>query len=184
MGTGDGRFVVRTAADDPGALVVGVDPNVAGLGAGFTAARRQKLENALFVVASAESLPPELLGVGDEVHVQFPWAALLRAVVGAQPTVASNLAALLRPGGTLEVVLSVVPRDGLDELRELDDRAATALAHRFAAAATPALDVDTVAPVEPAEARRLHSTWARRLGVGRNRPAFRLTFGRAAATPP
>ena len=130
VGTGDGRYVVRTAAADPSALVIGVDPNVAGLGAGYRDAHKRRLDNTLFVVASAEALPAELSGIADEVRVHFPWAGLLDAVVHPDPVVATNLASLLRPGGRLVLALSVIPRDGVADVACLDEPAVAAIGRR------------------------------------------------------
>jgi hypothetical protein len=95
-------------------------------------------------------------------------------VTTAEPAVAGNLAGLLAPGGRLTLLLSVVERDGVDGVARLDDGAARALGRRFAAAS--GLAPEHVTPVTAADARRLHSTWAARLGVGRTRPAWRPTF--------
>ncbi|MGH2393895.1 MAG: methyltransferase domain-containing protein [Candidatus Limnocylindria bacterium] len=76
LGTGDGRYVLATAAAEPDRLVIGVDANAAAM---VKAARRAAsrpnrggLPNALFVAAAVEALPAELDGVADLVTAHFP----------------------------------------------------------------------------------------------------------------
>jgi 16S rRNA (adenine(1408)-N(1))-methyltransferase len=85
---------------------------------------REGLENALFVCASAEHPPEELLGLGDEVLVQLPWGRLLSGVVLGEPDICGGLRSLARPGAALRVVVGAgiwrapVPKEirGLPEL--------------------------------------------------------------------
>jgi 16S rRNA (adenine(1408)-N(1))-methyltransferase len=81
LGTGDGRYVLATAAACPDRLVIGVDANAAAMAdaARKATARSGKpgkpgggLPNALFVVAAVEALPVELAGVADLVTAHFP----------------------------------------------------------------------------------------------------------------
>jgi 16S rRNA (adenine(1408)-N(1))-methyltransferase len=76
LGTGDGRHVLAVAAARPDRLVVGVDANAAAMAEASRRAaakpRRGGLPNALFVVAAAEALPPELAGVAELVTAHFP----------------------------------------------------------------------------------------------------------------
>jgi tRNA G46 methylase TrmB len=58
LGTGDGRYVLRVAAERPDTLVIGLDANAAAMvKASQGALRCGVLPNALFVVAAAEDPP-------------------------------------------------------------------------------------------------------------------------------
>jgi 16S rRNA (adenine(1408)-N(1))-methyltransferase len=58
LGTGDGRYVLRAAAEQPDTLVIGLDADAAAMAAASRrAARRDALPNALFAVAAAEHPP-------------------------------------------------------------------------------------------------------------------------------
>ena len=58
LGTGDGRYVLRAADDQPDTLVVGLDANAAAMAAASRrATRRGVTPNALFAVAAAEHPP-------------------------------------------------------------------------------------------------------------------------------
>ncbi|HEX2273492.1 MAG TPA: hypothetical protein VHG90_06445 [Acidimicrobiales bacterium] len=155
--------------------MVGLDTNAAALYDGFRRAHKAKLRNALFVVASAESLPDELSGCADEVRIQFPWGSLLAAVLGAAPAVLGGVAELLRPGGRLHVLVSVVARDGVEGGERLDHRRAGEVARRIAGAGA-GLVLELCREATPEDVAASHSTWGKRLGAGRSRPAWLLRF--------
>ncbi len=73
------------ARAEPAAFVIGIDASAAAMAeASRRAARpaaRGGVANALFVVAAAERPPIELLGIADEVTINFPWGSLLRGAL-------------------------------------------------------------------------------------------------------
>ena len=163
------------AAAQPDRLVVGVDANAAGMA---TASRRAAakpsrggLPNALFVVAAAEALPAELEGVADLVTVHFPWGSLLRGLLGADPATMTGLSRVLRPGGTLQLLVSSMARDRGVGVAPIQAATLRALADSYATwgLAVTRLRLATVADVTAA-----HSTWGKRLGAGTRRPAWLL----------
>ena len=172
VGTGDGRFVHRTAHAHPDWWVVGLDPAWRTMIPSARRCARAGLSNALFVCASAENPPEPLLGLADEVHVQLPWGRLLSGVVLGEAEIVAGLRALARVGASLRVVVGTdiwrapVPKEirGLPELtsRHVDD----VLAERLAAGGWKIVDFR---PVEPDD---VSSTWARRLSSGRAEPSF------------
>ncbi len=155
--------------------MVGIDANAALLYDGFRRADKAKLSNAMFVVASAESLPDELVGRAQEVRVQFPWGSLLRAILHGDRAVLGGIARLLRPSGQLRVLVSVVERDGVDGLSRLDERHAREVASRVTDAVA-SLVLEACREATPEDVTASHSTWAKRLGVGQSRPAWLLQY--------
>ena len=162
VGTGDGKFVHRTALANPGTLVVGMDPAWRGM---IDSARRGA-PNALYVCASIEDPPEPLLGLADELYVNLPWGRLLSGVVLGDPDVLAGLRALARTGAPLRIVVATsiwrppVPKEiaGLPELTA--DHVDTVLAERFADHGWKITDFRTTGPAEVA------TSWARRLGAG------------------
>jgi 16S rRNA (adenine(1408)-N(1))-methyltransferase len=173
--------VLAAAAAQPDRLVVGVDANAAGMTAASrrAAARpsRGGLSNALFVVAAAEALPAELDGVADLATVHFPWGSLLRGLLGADPAIMTGLTRVLRPGATLQLLVSSTVRDraGVPPVQ-----AATlhALAESYA---TWGLAVTELRPATSADVAAAHSSWGKRLGAGTRWPAWLLGAQFAAA---
>jgi len=124
--------VLAAAAAEPDRLVVGVDASAAAMAeASRRAGRRPErggLPNALFVVAAAEALPPELDGLANLATAHFPWGSLLRGLVAADPAVLGGLARVLAPGGTLSLLVSSTARDAAAGVEPIDRGALAALA--------------------------------------------------------
>jgi 16S rRNA (adenine(1408)-N(1))-methyltransferase len=170
---------VARARAEPCAFVIGIDASAAAMAdvsrRAAGPARRGGVPNALFVLAAAERPPTELLGIADEVTINFPWGSLLRGALACDDAAARGIAALLNPGARLSVLVSVTTRDAL-ELPELDDPGATAeLAGRWA---DHGLRLDSLCPATESEVAATRSSWARRLGVGRARPAWLIVLRR------
>jgi 16S rRNA (adenine(1408)-N(1))-methyltransferase len=167
--------VLATAAAQPDRLVVGVDASAAAMAQASRRAaatpRRGGLPNALFVVAAAEALPPQLDGLADAVTVHFPWGSLLRGLLRADPAVMAGLTRVMRPGATLSMLLSSTDRDRGAGVAPLREPAVRALA---AAYAGWGLTVGEARPATAADVAAAHSTWGKRLGAGGRRPAWLL----------
>jgi len=183
LGCGDGRAVLAAAAAQSDRLVVGVDANAAAMAEASRRAARKPahggLPNALFMVAAAEALPPELAGVAELVTVQFPWGSLLRGLLGADPATMAGLTWVLRPGASLQLLVSSTVRDrgaGVPPIRTATLRA---LAASYAAWG---LAVIELRPATVADVAAAHSTWGKRLGAGTRRPAWLLRAQLAPAS--
>jgi 16S rRNA (adenine(1408)-N(1))-methyltransferase len=167
--------VLAAAAAEADRLVVGVDASAAAMAAASRrAARRPErggLPNALFVVAAAEALPPELDGLADRVTVHFPWGSLLRGLLAADPQVMAGLVRVMRPGAALSLLVSSTARDRGAGVGPVDERALAALAVDYG---RHGLAVTGVRPATPADVAAARSTWGKRLGAGARRPAWLL----------
>lgn len=116
IGTGDGRFVLKQARQNPNKFYIGIDANAKPLAKISMKATRKiakgGLPNVLFVQAAVEELPAELDGIADEIHIHFPWGSLLRAVAVADETVIQALRRLCAPECLVEILI------GIDEQRD------------------------------------------------------------------
>ena len=146
--------------------------------------RRGGLPNVLFAVAAAEQPPAELRGRAHELTILFPWGSLLRGAL-ARPDatdVSAGIAALVAPGGTIRMLLSVDARDRLElgplTVDEADRLAAAWRCHD--------LELCAFEPATDAEIRASGSSWGRRLRSGRDRPVWRVELRRprSPATEP
>jgi len=179
VGTGDGRFAYELASAEPERLVVGLDALAEPMAERAAVAARKPARggrpNLLFVHAAIEALPPELQRVADHVYVQLPWGALLEGIVLARDDVLRGIAAPCRPGARVSVTLN----------GEIWREPAPARYARLPIP-TPEYVAEVVAPgfrrvgIELGDARYstateagdLATTWARRLGRGRDHPRF------------
>jgi 16S rRNA (adenine(1408)-N(1))-methyltransferase len=202
LGTGEGRAVIVEAEADPAALVIGIDADARAMAersrrAAATPAKGGR-PNALFVASGVELLPAELDGIGDRVTVRFPWGSLLRGAIGVDRAVAGSIARLVGDAGTLELALSIVEHDRLHVGDTSADEPPDATTEAgFARLGRPfdAGDIERIRAVfgelglrsvvaEPMTREAIAgygSSWARRLRVGRDRPAWRVTLTRAAS---
>jgi ubiquinone/menaquinone biosynthesis C-methylase UbiE len=174
LGTGDGKLVLDRAAACPDQLVIGVDASASSMADASRRAARARLPNACFVVGDVGLLSAELASLADLVTVHFPWGSLLNAAVRADPAVTRPL----RPGGTLRLLLSSSPRDGIGTL----DPAAVEDAYAVAGFATR---ISRAATLDDAVAA--HSSWGKRLlRTAHDRQAWllELTQGQPPATSP
>jgi 16S rRNA (adenine(1408)-N(1))-methyltransferase len=169
-GTGDGRAVLKWAAAEPAALVIGLDAAAGSMAEASRRADRRGPRNAVFLVAGVETVARSLLaGRADLVTVLFPWGSLLHGVLGLDPTALCGVASLLAPEGRLEVLASVVPSDRVDGLECLEGAAEPAIRRAWSVAG---LDLVAMRPATAEEVAASGSTWARRLGA--SRPVWRL----------
>ena len=179
VGTGDGRFAYQLASADPDRLVIGVDALAEPMGDRAATAARKPVKggrpNLVFVHAAIELLPAELERAADEVYVQLPWGGLLEGIVLARPDVLGGIAGLCRTGARLMVTLN--GEIWVDS---------TPARYGQLPVPTPGYVAEVVAPgfapfgirlgdarySTVAEAKHLSTTWAKKLGHGRDHPRF------------
>jgi 16S rRNA (adenine(1408)-N(1))-methyltransferase len=179
VGAGDGRWVYESARQERETAFVAVDPDADSLAEySYRASRkpaRGGVENALFVVAAVEALPPELTGIADVVRVNFPWGSLLRGLVLPDAAVLGALRDLGKQDGRFEFVICYDPERDIAGLGGADlpplslQRIDEVLAPAYEAAG---MRIEERQQMSLDEAIVLPSTWARRLLHGRPRDVF------------
>ena len=156
--------MLATAAREPTTFVLGLDASAAAMAEASRRAvrnvRKGGLPNAAFVLAAAETPPPELRAIAELVTVRFPWGSLLRGCVGLDDAVAGGLAALVAPGGRLELLLAPADRDRLDGIPTDVPDVVVAVARAFGRLG---LELEFGRPATPVDVKVSGSTWARRL---------------------
>ena len=172
MGAGDGGYVVHRARLDAKLFAIAIDASADALADGSWRAKRAGLANTAFVVAGVERLADELRAVADEVTVHLPWGSLLAGLVSADGAVLGPLAMLLKPEGELRILLSATERDGFAALT------ASALIALAPAYARLGLALVEARAATPDDSRASRSSWAKRLGVGRDRSAVLARYRR------
>jgi hypothetical protein len=164
IGTGDGRFVLHAARVRPTLLAIGVDACRENL----RATSRNAPRNALFAIADARALPPELRGLANRIAINFPWGSLLGALLAGDTGLLSGLAAIARPGEALEI--------------RLNGGALAAAGWSFAAGGERVRQVlsgsgfvvQRAVELDVRALRACPTTWARRLAFGRDPRALYL----------
>jgi 16S rRNA (adenine(1408)-N(1))-methyltransferase len=102
--------------------------------------------------------------------INFPWASLLRGVLGHDDAVLAGIARMLAPGAAGTALVSIVPRDGMPQLPPAERLAAAYGIH--------GLELVETRPATAAEVAATRSSWAKRLRAGSARPVTMLKWRR------
>ena len=179
VGTGDGKFVYRTAQQNPDWFCIGVDADLSSLQEYSRKSQRKPerggLPNALYVVAGVEDLPPELDRLADRVTVHLPWGSLLGGIVRAEADVLSGLARVGKPGAEMELLIGYSRQYEAHEMRRrgLPDLSVDFIESRMSPGFTAAgLKIVERRILTNEELREIPLTWGRRLAHGRERETF------------
>jgi 16S rRNA (adenine(1408)-N(1))-methyltransferase len=171
IGTGDGRFVQHVAQSHPDTFVIGIDACRENL----HEVSRRAPANALFVIANARALPPELHGLAEQITINFPWGSLLEGLVADNSSLLAGLVTITRPNARLEVRLNGGAlaeigqslEEGADQVREL--------------LAANGFMMQSRIPMTAHELKSYPTTWAKRLAYGRDPRAVYLNGTRKSA---
>jgi 16S rRNA (adenine(1408)-N(1))-methyltransferase len=102
--------------------------------------------------------------------INFPWASLLRGVLGCDDAVLAGVSQLLAPGATGTALVSVVPRDGVPAMPGRTELTAAYAHHELELLEAREATADEVAASR--------SSWAKRLRAGSARPVTMLKWRR------
>ncbi len=164
LGTGDGRFICKSAEKHKDRFFIGIDSCRENLRVNS----QRKITNALFVIASAQSLPRELNGSASHVNINFPWGSLLESLLTDDVCLLNGLLRVTRPCAGMDVHLNAdaLATTGWD-LEPGADRIERALnAAGWKTRSRSSLDASDL--------RGIPTTWAKRLAFGRDPRAIRL----------
>ena len=166
LGTGDGGYP-RTLADrHPHWFVIGVDSCRENL----REYSRAKLNNLLFVIASAQELPQELMGLVSHLTINFPWGSLLEGLLSGDPRLLHGLNSVSRARAALDLRLNggALAEAG-KTLEAGTDRIYYNLIRAGWQLAYPVM-------MDAGALKKFPSTWAKRLAFGRD-PRVTLLSG-------
>ncbi len=188
IGTGDGRFVYRSAQENPNKFYIGIDANTKPLEKISMKATRKiakgGLPNVLFVQTAVENLPEELNAAANEIHIHFPWGSLLRAVVAGDENVLQNLRRICAPECLLEIVIGIDAERDKSEIERLglprlsSEYLEEVLIPKYRTAGFEILKSGTL---NSSKWSKLETSWARKLQGGANRKV--VYFILQASTP-
>jgi hypothetical protein len=165
LGTGDGHFASRMAAQHRDWFVLGLDACRENL----HKISRPNSANLLFVIASAQELPCELAGLVSHVTVNFPWGSLLDCLLSGDPCLMDGLAAVSRPGASIEVRLNA------GALMEAGTTLECGAEQIYDHAIRSGWQVNAPVLMDRRAPRTFPSTWAKRLAYGRDARAMTIS---------
>jgi 16S rRNA (adenine(1408)-N(1))-methyltransferase len=165
LGTGDGRYARTLAEKHPGWFIIGMDACRENL----REHSQTKLPNLLFVIASAQNLPPALQGLVSHITINFPWGSLLGSLLAGDLRLLRGLESLSGTALSLELRLNA---GALKEAGTTLETGVKMICQNLHHAGWQ------VTPPEVMDARDLGgfpSTWAKRLAFGRDPRAVKLS---------
>ena len=122
--------------------------------------------NVLFLQAAIEDLPEELGGIAGEVHIQFPWGSLLKAVATGDELSLKSLRRLCRIGARLDVLIGLDAKRDRSQLQRfgLPDLSTEYLEHELVPAyAANGFKINDYVMLSPPEWPQIESSWAAKL---------------------
>ena len=123
VGTGDGRFIIDTARENPGWLCIGIDAaaeNMVKLSRNAAAKpKKGGLANAHFVRGAAEHLPGLFTAVADFVTINYPWGSLMKIVSEPQMAHLQRIRDICKTGAELSILLNYYVFDDDEYLQRL-----------------------------------------------------------------
>ena len=165
LGTGDGRYARTLADGHPRWFVIGVDSCRENL----REHSRAKLSNLLFVIASAQELPQELMGLVSHVTINFPWGSLLESLLSADPKLIRGLKSVSRTGASLALRLN---GGALAEAGKTLESGTDRIFYNLLQAGW---QLEHPVIMDAGALRKFPSTWAKRLAFGRDPRAMLLS---------
>jgi 16S rRNA (adenine(1408)-N(1))-methyltransferase len=164
LGTGDGRYVHTLADKNPDWFVIGIDSCRENLREHSQA----KLQNMLFIIASAENLPRELDRLISHVTINFPWGSLLEGLLTNDPMLMSGLESVSHSATSVELYLN---GGALAELGTTLEAGTEKIYNNMLQAGW---QVGPPVMINASVLRSFPSTWAKRLAFGRDPRAMIL----------
>ena len=168
LGTGDGRFVRCLAEKYAENFFIGIDACRENLRANS----QRKLPNALFVIASAQSLPQELNGLASHININFPWGSLIDSLLNNDPCLINGLLSITRSYAGMDIYLNAEAlvtagwtlESGADQIETVLNGVGWKTKSRLW--------------MDACHLRSIPSTWAKRLAFGRDPRSIQLCLRR------
>jgi hypothetical protein len=166
IGTGDGRFVCWMAKHYDDQIFIGIDACRENLRGNS----QRNLPNAIFIIASAQSLPSELQGVASCVSINFPWGSLLESLLNNDEALLDGLSFTARAHARLEIRLNG------EALRTFGWELESGADHIEEVLSDAGWRIKSRACMDSQSLRSFSSAWAKRLAFGRDPRATHLSF--------
>lgn len=188
LGTGDGKFAYKLAAEQPQTLVVAVDADKSQMEKlSHKASRKPEkggLGNLIFIWSAVEQLPSDQLkSIADKAYVNFPWGSLLAGIIKAEPEFLRVIGDLVKPSGELEILTSydekfepeTIAKYRLPELNQAYIEGSLASAY-----SNSGMNLNAWSKLPEQYKSQLHGTWPKRLHGSRNsREVISIIFTRS-----
>jgi len=165
LGTGDGRYVRTLADKHPDWFMIGVDSCRENL----REYSRTKLQNMLFVIASAQDLPTELDGLISHITINFPWGSLLESLLMDDSNLLRRLEFISRSATSIDLHLNG------GAMAEAGTDLETGAEQVYNNLIRSGWQIERPAIMNANALRSFPTTWAKRLAFGRDPRAISMS---------
>ena len=165
LGTGDGRYVRTFADKHPDWFMIGVDSCRENL----REYSRTKLQNMLFVIASAQDLPTELDGLISHITINFPWGSLLESLLMDDSNLLRRLEFISRSATSIDLHLNG------GAMAEAGTDLETGAEQVYNNLIRSGWQIERPAIMNANALRSFPTTWAKRLAFGRDPRAISMS---------
>jgi 16S rRNA (adenine(1408)-N(1))-methyltransferase len=185
IGTGDGEFVYKIAKENPDRFIIGIEPHHQGLerisARVYKKPAKGGINNALFVLSKIEEMPAELDGIANQVFINFPWAGLLKALLLADAAAWEPIKRICKNGAFIDILFGYEKYTEENEFKNLGLPAISVayLKDKMAVKlADYGLRVLETKEIIREDIKNYPSSWAKKLGYGRDRQYFHVRLKR------
>lgn len=179
LGTGEGEYAYRQSQKMEEILFIGIDACQAMMNnyalKAEKRAKKQHLNNLLYVVANAEALPDELSKCADKITINLPWGSLRDGIVKGCPILLSNLKRISKSGTIIDIYVSYSIEI---EATEIESRDLPLLTDTYVKETLGPLyhksgiKIKNVKTLSNKDLIKLDTKWAKKLGYGKQRETF------------
>jgi 16S rRNA (adenine(1408)-N(1))-methyltransferase len=180
VGTGSGRLILKNSKINPNGFYIGMDASAASMYENSVKAAKQakksKLCNALFTVASIEAPPKGLYGIADIITIILPWGSLRNGIVKACPLILGNLRKLAKLDTAIEIVVGY---DEKTEKHEIERHLLPTISHEYLNSLSynylnAGIKICEIKSIANKELKLIESDWAKKLAYGSKRTMYKI----------
>jgi 16S rRNA (adenine(1408)-N(1))-methyltransferase len=171
IGTGDGRFIYKSALKQPKTLFIGMDPLTSQMSAYSSKINRKKLDNTLLVIGSIENIPTDLFSYVDKIYINLPWGSLLEKIIKAENTHIREINSLLKQNGEVEIIFGYDPEHEPTEVQrlELPSIISKKDVEKLLSNFKEYFEITELSRLSKNELGKIDTTWAKKLKFGKDR---------------
>lgn len=177
IGTGDGRFIYKSAVLHPKNLYIGIEPSV-----NFKEYQREinrnKLTNATLINSSIENFEAKD-NFFNQIYIHLPWGVLLKYVVTVDKDFFKKITKMLKEDGEVEITFGYDPKLEKSEtkrldLKELNLKELGFLKEKYSK--IPGLKLINFSLISNKDLKDKQTSWSKKLAFGGLRNFFQITL--------
>ena len=179
IGTGDGSFPYKSARKNKDSFYIGLDAVADNMIDSAVKAGKKVtkggLNNVMYVIDNALSIPEELNNFADSIYINLPWGSLRDAVVKGEEQLLKGIRKIAKAKATLDIYVTY---SSLYEAKEITSRQLPELSEEYINTELKykyqscGIKIKKVELCNNDSLKGLDTSWAKKLAFGRKREVF------------